>query len=134
MASYEHFDLLIGEALECINEAAGEIKALSAPFREEALKRIGRSICELWEVRDVLYKQRPDLRRDFVKEYSDDKQRYENLSAIHEKALIAEDKSDTASATNYYNELLQVSKFGYFRLLAEAGLYRLMFRKNNEKT
>jgi hypothetical protein len=65
MASYEHFDLLLGEALECLNEAAGEIKVLSPSFEKNALKRIGRSICELWEARDDFYKIWPDLRRDF---------------------------------------------------------------------
>jgi hypothetical protein len=29
MASYEHLDLLLGQALECMDVAAGEVKTLS---------------------------------------------------------------------------------------------------------
>ena len=134
MASYEHFDLLLGEALECLNEAAGEIKALSPSFGKNALKRIGRSICELWEARDDLYKIWPDLRRDFVKEYSEDQLRYENLSKILNAATNAEMEGDTYSATKHFKELLQVSCFGFFKLLAEAGLYRLSCKNEKMET
>ncbi|MDY6895840.1 MAG: hypothetical protein SVO01_10555 [Thermotogota bacterium] len=41
--------------------------------------RIGRSICELWEVRDSIYKVRPDLKRYFVKEREENKRRYDEL-------------------------------------------------------
>ena len=87
MATYEHLDLLLGQALECMDEAAGEIKSLSIFNKKDLLKHIGRSIVELWEVRDAIYEIRPEVKRDFVTEYSNDKQRYEDLSNLHRKAI-----------------------------------------------
>jgi hypothetical protein len=76
MASFEHLDLLLGQALECMDEAAGEIKALSPFNRKDLFNRIGSSIVELWEVRTSIYEMKPEIKRDFVAEYSNDKQRY----------------------------------------------------------
>ena len=134
MRSYQYLDLLLGQALECIDEAAGEIKALSVISQKEWLKHIGRSIVELWEVRDAIYEIKPDIKRDFVTKYSNDKQRYEDLSLIHKEAANAEDAGDYVSAINLYNELLEKSKFGYFKLIAEAGLYRSANSKKKDKT
>ncbi len=134
MKSYEHLDLLLGQALECMDEAAGEIKALSVINQKEWLKHIGRSIVELWEVRDSIYEIKPDIKRDFVTEYSNDKQRYEDLNLIQREAAKAEDSGDYTSAINLYKELLEKSKFGFFKLIAEAGLYRSTNRTNEGKT
>ena len=133
MASYEHLDLLLGQALECMDEAAGEVKTLSIYNQKDLLKHIGRSIAELWEVRDAIYEIKPDIKRDFVTEYSNDKQRYKGLSDLHRKAIKSEDAGDYESAINLYNELLLKSKYGFFKLLAESGLYRSMF-ENKGKT
>ena len=124
MKSYEHLDLLLGQALECMDEAAGEVKALSVINQKEWLKHIGRSIVELWELRDAIYEKKPELKRDFVTEFSNDKQRYEDLHIIYRKAAEAEDSGDFDTAINHYKELLETSKFGFFKLIAEAGLYR----------
>jgi hypothetical protein len=132
MGSYEHLDLLLGQALECLDDAAGEVKTLSIYNRKDLLKHIGRSIVELWEVRDAIYNIKPDIKRDFVTEYSDDKQRYENLSELHKEAVNSEEAGDYESAINLYNELLLKSKYGFFKLLAESGLYRSMFTNKGE--
>lgn len=134
MASYEHLDLLLGQALECMDEAAGEIKALSIINQKDMLKHIGRSIVELWEARDAVYELRPDIKRDFVTEYSNDKQRYEDLNLIQRKAAKAEEDGDFESAITIYSELLSKSKYGFFQFLAEAGLYRSISKRNEGKT
>ena len=134
MATFEHLDLLLGQALECIEEAASEIRELSLVKQKEMLKHIGRSIVELWEVRDLIYEIRPDIKRDFAKEYSKDQQRFEDLNLIQRKAAEAEKGGDYELAINIYNDLLSKSKYGFFKLLAEAGLYRSMALKNRSKT
>jgi hypothetical protein len=126
MRSYEHLDLLLGQALECIDDAASEIKELSIFNQKDLLKHIGRSILELWEIRDAIYEIKPDIKRDFVTEYSKDKQRYEDLSDLHRKAIKSEEAGDYESAISLYNELLSKSKYGFFKLLAESGLFRSM--------
>ena len=134
MVTFEHLDLLLGQALECIEEAASEIRELSLVKQKEMLKHIGRSMVELWEVRDPIYEIRPDIKRDFAKEYSKDQQRFEDLNLIQRKAAEAEKSGDYELAINIYNDLLSKSKYGFFKLLAEAGLYRSMALKNRSKT
>ena len=125
MDKLERIDLLLGEALECMVEAAGELKTVENINQKKKTLRIGRAICELWEVRDEIYKIKPEIKRDFVKEQEEDKQRYDELDKIFHEAWSAENKADKKSAITYYKELLQKSKSGYFTLLAQAGLYRL---------
>ena len=115
-----------------MDEATGEIKTLSIFNQKDLLKHIGHSIVELWEVRDAIYEIKPDIKRDFVTEYSNDKQRYEDLSDLHKKAVKSEEAGDYESAINLYNELLLKSKYGFFKLLAESGLYRSMSTNKGE--
>ena len=134
MASFEHLDLLLGQALECMDDAAGEIKELSLLQQKELLKQLGHGIVEIWEVREAIYKIKPEIKRDFVTEYSNDRQRYEDLQQIHIKAIQAEKTEKYEEAINIYNELLTKSEYGFFQLIAEAGLYRSMSKKNKDKT
>jgi hypothetical protein len=131
MASFEHLDLLIGQALECMDGAAGEIRDLSLYNQKELLKKIGLSIYELWEVRNSIYEIKPELKRDFLKKYEQDKARYEELSELHRQAYAAEKAGEDLTARNLYQKLMDASRFGFFRLLAEAGLYRV---SQSEKT
>ena len=117
-----------------MEEAASEIRALSLVKQKEMLKHIGRSIVELWEVRDAIYEIKPDIKRDFAKEYSNDQQRFEDLNVIQRKAAEAERGGDYDEAMNIYKDLWSKSKYGFFQLLAEAGLYRSMEQKNRPKT
>jgi hypothetical protein len=117
-----------------MEEAASEIRELSLVKQKEMLKHIGRSIVELWEVRDAIYEIRPDIKRDFAKEFSNDQQRFEDLNVIQKKASEAEIVGDYELAINIYNDLLSKSKYGFFQLLAEAGLYRSIALKNRSGT
>ena len=121
----EHIDLLLGESLECMVEAASELKSFDEGDPDKKIRRIGRAIVELWEVRDAIYRTRPDLKRDFVKEQQEDKQRFDELNDLFHRAISSEQNKDKESAVVLFKELLEKSKAGYFTLLAEAGLYRL---------
>ncbi len=131
MASLEHLDLLLGEALECIDKAAPEVRELALPESDsrQALQYIGNAVGQLWGIRDeLLYKLKPELKRDFVKEMEQDKKRWEELNEINLKARTAESNGEIEKAMSLFKELLTTSRFGYFRLLAEAGLYRVSKR------
>ena len=124
MGSLEHLDLLLGEALESMDQAAGEVREIIAVNQKDCLRRLGRAIAELWEIREEIYGTRPDLKRDFAEEYEQDKERYETLQRQHKRAAVAEKQGDLELARKLYQELLDTSGFGFFRLVAEAGLYR----------
>ena len=125
MGSLEQFDLLLGEALECMDKAAGEVREIIAVNQKDCLRRLGRAIAELWEIREAIYGIRPDLKRDFVQEYEQDKERYEKLHHKHKQADLAEKQGELELARRLYQELLDTSGFGFFHLVAEAGLYRV---------
>jgi hypothetical protein len=124
MPSYQHLDALIGEALECADDAAGVVRDLQFAPVDRHLKKIGEAIVALWEVRDALYKACPELKRDFVAEYELDESRYNALLAIQNEADEAEKRGRVAEAARLYQNLLAEAKFGYFKLCAEAGIYR----------
>ncbi len=91
MASFEHLDLLLGEALECIDEAAREVRELGLhdPDGEKALFYMGNAIGQLWGIRDeILHKLKPELKRDFVREIEQDERRWEDLNEINLKASV----------------------------------------------
>jgi hypothetical protein len=125
MASLGHLDLLLGEALECIVKASSEVRGIDKIGAEEALKHFGKAITELWHVRETIYRLKPELKRDFVREYEEGKVRYEELTELLERASQAEGNSNFKAAMKLYQELRQTSRFGYFRMMAEAALYRL---------
>ena len=72
-----------------------------------------------------MYALRPDLKRDFVVESEVNVERYDTLSKVFEAAALAEREGNLEQATVLFRKLLDESKFGFFKLCAEAGLYRL---------
>jgi hypothetical protein len=124
MASNQHLDAVIGEALECANEAALEVRELGLAPVDRHLKSIGHAINALWEVREALYKAHPEVKRDFVAESEVDEARFNALCALHDRACETERAGNQAEAATLFKQLLQESKFGFFKLCAEAGLFR----------
>lgn len=132
MSSLRHFDLLLGEALEQLVEACAEVRNINSIDNRYFLKNIGRITLDIWKLRDKIYESDSKLKRDFVVELEFDKNRYENLNELHHKAFLKEKQREIDSAKLLYSELLEKSRFGYFRLLGEAGLYRLtVLEKDN---
>ena len=129
MASFEQLDLLLGEALENMMGAAQEIRALDTQKTKEYLRHIGMATGELWAIREDVYSVRPDIKRDFVTESRSDPPRFEKLSELHQRAGVAEEEGDVVSARALYTELQNSSPYGWFKLLAEAGLYRTSKQK-----
>ena len=136
MNSLNHLDLVLGECLEWLAEdAIVEIRnaeAIDSPNKKELSMKIGRIISELWNVRDQIYKINPALKRDFVVELEQDKQRWEDLNKLYLEAQEMEASGKITSAKSLYKELYTISHFGYFCLLAEAGLYRIRLGHKKE--
>lgn len=128
MGSLEHIDLLFGEAIELILEASDEIKKTQNLDQREHLKRTGRIMAEIWAIREEIYQINPKLRRDFFVEYEKNKKRFEALNEIFKRACKMEKEGNVHESKVLYDELYESSRFGYFRLLAEAGLYRLSLK------
>jgi len=134
MASLEHIDLELGEALECMMGAAADMRSVDTLNASEQLKRIGKATMVLWEIREEIYRLRPDLKVEHAQEIEQNKVRYEQLSAIHERARAAEDAGELQTARMAFVELLDASQYGHFTRLAEAGLYRTSDKEKSNKT
>ena len=124
MASNQHLDAVIGEALECANEAAAEVRALGLAPVNLHLKSIGHAVSSLWEVREALYRAHPEVKRDFVVESEVDEARFNILCALHDRACETELGGNYTGAAVLFKQLYEQSKFGFFKLCAEAGLFR----------
>lgn len=133
MASLEQLDLLLGEALESLMSAAAEIRALDSQHQTDDIRHIGMATTELWSIRDHIYALRPDMERDFVAESRTDPQRFECLDTLNRKAAAAELQGDMPAARALYLDLQKISQYGWFSLLAEAGLYRTARRSKGAK-
>lgn len=132
MASLAHFDLLLGDALEQLMDASAEIRELEGIEKKAFLMKIGRVVSELWNIREQVYKIRPELTRDFVLEHKQDRTRFEMLNQVYQEGSKLEKSGDFTTAENMYQKLRRLSRSGYFLLLAEAGLYRISLKKSQE--
>ena len=124
MANPKYLDALIGQALECANEAAREVRELPLDPADVHVRKIGNAIVELWELRDALYKAYPEIKRDFVVESQVNEERFVALDSLHVEALAAESAGRTQEAAATFARLRAEASFGFFKLCAEAGLYR----------
>jgi hypothetical protein len=124
MASNQHLDALIGEALECASEAALEVRELNLAPVDRHLKSLGHVVNSLWEVREALYRAHPEVKRDFVAESEADEARFNTLSALHNRACEIERAGNHTEAAALFKQLHEQAKFGFFKLCAEAGMFR----------
>lgn len=129
MASLEHLDFLLGDALERLVEATDETRGLERIEKKPFIMGIGRIVSELWALREQLYKIDPEIKRDFVVEYEKDKVRFERLNKLYRDAFKQEKNGNVKLANDLYNKLYSISQSGYFRLIAEAGLFRMRVNK-----
>jgi len=124
--SLEYLDWLLGEALEDIEEAAGEVREIAEIEQEKCLMGLGQAVQVLCAIREHLFELKPELRTEAsraVKENS--KERYDELVRLQGAALEAEREGDAPRAARLFEELQSYARNGYFRMFAEASLYRL---------
>ena len=132
MNSLQIIDLLLGESLEQLSEAAGEIRKCVGIDNERLLFDIGRALCQIAAIRDKIYEIDPTIKRDLVIEYNEDSDRFNRLNELSNKGGELEDIEDFEAAKLVYQQLLNDSKIGFFKLIAEAGLYRAMVSINSK--
>ncbi len=124
-ATLESLELLLAEAAQCLDDAAGELRELPQLDLNRNLRRIGTAVNAVWDFRDELHKARPDLRPNFVAESDADPERYSQLSERSKEAHRLEESGEGARAVEAFSALRAAAKRGYFCMVAEAGLFRL---------
>jgi hypothetical protein len=124
-ATLESLEGLLAEAAQCLNDAAGELRALPQVELDRNLRRIGTAINAVWDFRDELHRLRPDLRPNFVVEGDTDHERYVRLSERAKEAHQLEAAGELDRAAEAFSALRVAARRGYFSIEAEAGLFRL---------
>jgi len=127
-ATLDSLEGLLAEAAQCLDNAAGELRALPQVDLDRNLRRIGTAMNAVWDFRDELHKLRPDLRPIFVVESDTDHERYAQLSERSKEAHQLEEAGELARAAEAFSALRAAAKRGYFSMEAEAGLFRLAER------
>ena len=132
MKDYQNFDFKLGEVAQFLSNCAGEFRDFTAKFDEQWQKEyrhiIGKTVYEITEFRTKLYEKYPNLTHDFVKENKENRERADMLGKINTEAQILFHAKDFAKAKEKFEELLQKSEFGYYKLEAEIMLYECEHR------
>ena len=124
-------DILLGEALERLDRAAGKVREIPELDENTNNKNLGRAIVEIWEVRERMYQHWPELKLSFVSEIEEDENRYYTLASLLAEGLKHEKAGNLKEAESAYQNVRKVSSYGYFKMQAEAGLYRLIEKKGS---
>ena len=107
MRKLKKLDIVLGEALEQVNDAARLLRECKELETDENFQRIGHSINNLWEIREIIYKLKPSLKQDFVSELEGNKRRYGELSSLSGEAHDLEEKGSFDQAIKVYEQLLK---------------------------
>jgi hypothetical protein len=124
MKPIELIETRLAEALQALDDAAGFVREAEEVDTDSNLRNLGKAIVYAWEVREAVHKIRPDLKPIFVQESDKNRARYEELSALASLAYQTEKNQDWEKAVMFYQDLKKSARYGYFELVAEAGLYR----------
>lgn len=124
MKPIELIEARLAEALQALNDAAGFIRQAEEIETDANLRNLGKAIVFAWEVREAVHKIHPNLRPNFAQELAENRARYEELSELASLAYQAEKNQDWEKAVMHYQDLKTSARYGYFELVAEAGLYR----------
>lgn len=130
MATLEQLDGLLAEALQCLDDSARFLRELPELELNQNLRHLGDAINSAWLIREQIHMLRPDIKPDFVTEYENDRVRYDELSAMSRGAHACEDAGQLLEARTRFLRLRTSARSGYFRMVAEAGLFRLSERSS----
>lgn len=116
---------LLLQILEDLSVSAGLIRQCDYLDQEESLKIIGEALFNIGNLQDELtgsnLKSMPSISQEFDGKYDS----YRRLQNILNEACDFEELKEYIKAKNKYEQLLNESDRGYFKIFAEAGLFRV---------
>ena len=115
MNKLQELDIVLGEALEQVNDSARLVRACDEIETKTHLRKVGHAMNSLWEIRDEIYKIEPSLKSELLSEYEKDESRCEVLSELHHDAHELESLGNFDGARKKYERLLKESTYGHFK-------------------
>jgi len=125
MSKLDKLDKVLGEALEQLVVAAQTLSECDDIDDKQYLTNIGGAVAKIWDIRDSIYQNHPNLKPDFVSESDENQISFEKQDKLSREAEEYELNGDFIAATDSYKQLLACSTIGHFKRIAEAGLFRV---------
>lgn len=126
-------DEFMGEGLGYLCGAASLLRQSEWPGAPDALKCVADIVSRAWAVREAIYADYPDLKDDLAQQFKEDENKFHELGALYSAAHNHEQAGELAEARQKYEALLAKTDKTYYCNLAEAGLYRVLRRKQYDK-
>jgi len=115
--------------LNDLNEAAG-IAGRVVGIEGSAVKReVADAMMKIWKIRDKLYAIDPQAKPDFVALSESNPAECDAMFGKLDAAHAAEKQGSVELARRLYRELRSESRIEFFKVHAEAGLFRIQSRE-----
>lgn len=133
MQKIEVIDEYIGEILELFNTTLilfNDLKKETGDYREE-VKEISTYLLNLWDLREKLYKQNPNMPQfELHQETIENQQRVDELLRMEDDILTQYHQNNFQVAYALSLQLLQQAEYGFFKRKAEAYLFCCLMQLN----
>ncbi|MBP3194665.1 MAG: hypothetical protein J6M05_03260 [Cardiobacteriaceae bacterium] len=117
-------DIYLGEILELLTEVLAEIKENKDDgIYKDLFSALSREMLNFWEIREKIYQVEPQIKRDFLLEMEEDKERFDELNRELQQALSLYREGDFPRAKEAFNQVLSKAQSGYFANICKAKIY-----------
>lgn len=117
--SIETLEALLAGACVLLNDAAAIQKAIAIPPEKEVLKAISEALMRCWDARDIIQKERPDLKPEFMTHAEEYPEIEDAYGEAIEEAVKFEQAGSFGNAIEVYQGFLESAPEGYFRRIVE---------------
>ncbi|MBQ9683737.1 MAG: hypothetical protein IJV35_10785 [Neisseriaceae bacterium] len=133
MQKIKIIDEYIGEILELFNTTLilfNDLKKETGDYREE-VKEISTYLLNLWDLREKLYEQNPNMPQfELHQETIENQQRVDELLRMEDDILTQYHQNNFQVAYALSLQLLQQAEYGFFKRKAEAYLFCCLMQLN----
>ena len=125
MASAETIHSLLANAARLLDEAATEIRDAHLLDKSTNIRRIGNALAEIFEIQHELYRHRPDLQPEFLRQPAERVDANRALTLAMSEAVEREQRGDIPGAIAAHREFLERESSEHHRDIAAAEIERL---------
>jgi len=115
----ETLEALLAASCVLLNDAAAIPRTIGVPPEKELLHTIANALLKCWDARELIYKERPDLKPLFIT----DAEQYPEVEEAYYKALQEavplEQEGRIGDAVSVYERFLQTAPDTFFRRVVE---------------
>ena len=114
----DELELFLGATCSLLNEAAGIAKELPFSSEQKVVRKIADALMQAWDVRDLIFTMRPDLKPDFVRAHEENPEEGKRFADTSVRADALGYEGSVAAAATEYESFAASCEEGYYRRLA----------------